>query len=216
MDLINDYDGFIFDMDGTLVHNMPYHEKAWIQLLKDLGKDFTRETLYTQMYGKNEEVFERIFPGKFNADEIDKMAFEKEETYRKMYGRYQKPIKGLIPFLELLQKNKKKIALCTAANQDNICFTMDGLDLRKYFDIIVGADDVEHGKPNPECFLLAASKINVSIEKCLVFEDMPKGAEAGSNANMDVIMLTTSYPSKHLMTLPKVIKTIRNYSEIIK
>jgi beta-phosphoglucomutase len=215
MDLINDYEGFIFDMDGTLVHNMPYHEKAWIQLLKGLGKDFTRETLYTQMYGKNEEVFERIFPGKFSPAQIEVMAQEKEETYRKIYARYQKPIQGLLEFLELLKKKKKKIALCTAANQGNIHFTMDGLDLRKYFDTIVSADDVEHGKPHPECFLMAASKINVSIKKCLVFEDMPKGAEAGSNANMDVIMLTTSYPSKYLMTLPKVIKTIKDYTKII-
>ncbi len=202
-------------MDGTLVHNMPYHEKAWIQLLKKLGKEFTMDTLRSQMYGKNEEVFERIFPGKFTTEEVDAMAHEKEETYRKIYAKYQKPILGLIPFLNLLKNHNKKIALCTAANKDNIYFTMDGLDLRKYFDVIVGADDVKHGKPHPECFLLSADKIKIPYNKCLVFEDMPKGAEAGSNAGMDIVMLTTSYTPKYLKSLPKVMNTIKDYSKLI-
>jgi beta-phosphoglucomutase len=215
MKILEKYDAFIFDMDGTLVDNMSYHEFAWIELLKKLGKNFTRETLLQQMYGKNDEVFERIFPGKFNLAEKDKMAWDKEEEYRQLYKSTQKPIDGLVKFLEILKSANKKIALSTAANDENIRFTMDGLDLRKYFDIIVGADDVTHGKPNPEVFLTAASKLNVLVEKCVVFEDMPKGAEAGYNAEMDIIMLSTSYGNEYLMTLPNVVGVIANYDVLV-
>src|ERR1700753_456289 len=173
---------FIFDLNGTMVNDMPYHTKAWHSLLNDeLGGNFTLEEVKPQMYGKNPEVLVRMFgPDRFTAGEMDRISVEKERKYQREFLPYLQLLPGLHEFLERAYRAGIPMAIGTAAIPINIDFVLDNLNIRHYFKAIVSADDVTFSKPNPETFLKAAQLLNVNPTDCLVFEDVPKGAETAA------------------------------------
>jgi len=91
---------------------------------------------------------------------------------------------GLHEFLEAAHQNQIPMAIGSAAIPFNIDFVLDNLNIRHYFKAIVSADDVVLSKPHPETYLNVAELLNINPADCLVFEDVPKGAEAALNAGM--------------------------------
>src|ERR1700743_688284 len=91
----------IFDMDGTLIDNTPYHFKSWQMLFKKYGKgELSRETYYTEISGVPVmETIKRVFGEGRTEDELKALLNEKEEFYRQSYAPYLAPIKGLLAFL---------------------------------------------------------------------------------------------------------------------
>ncbi len=77
--------GFIFDMNGTIIDDMPWHIKIWNQMFNELGAAHTLEQSKEQLYGKNGEILERIFPGRFTNAEKDALEVEKEKRYQQLY-----------------------------------------------------------------------------------------------------------------------------------
>jgi beta-phosphoglucomutase-like phosphatase (HAD superfamily) len=102
----------------------------------------------------------------------------------------------------------------TAAPTPNVVFTLDGLDLRRYFSAIVGAADVLHGKPHPDVFLEAARRIDVLPEHCIVFEDAPLGVEAARRAGMRAVVLTTTLPASAFVEFDNVICIADNFNDL--
>jgi beta-phosphoglucomutase-like phosphatase (HAD superfamily) len=76
------YKAFVFDLNGTMVNDMPYHIEAWHKKINQLGGKLTLEEMKHQCYGKNDELLERVFPGKYNLEERIKIGNEKEAIYR--------------------------------------------------------------------------------------------------------------------------------------
>jgi beta-phosphoglucomutase len=186
---------FIFDLNGTMVNDMPYHAKAWTRLLnEELNADFSEDKIKANMYGKNPEVLVRLFgEGKFSNEEIQKYSDDKEEQYRLEYKDHMELLPGLKEFLENAYQAGIPMAIGSAAITANIDFVLDNLNIRQYFKAIVSADDVTHSKPDPETFLKPAEMMGVKPEECVVFEDVPKGAEAAKNAGMKAFILTTTH-----------------------
>jgi HAD superfamily hydrolase (TIGR01509 family) len=151
------------------------------------------ERVKAECYGKNHELLERIFPGRFSEEEKNKMSFEKEKQYQKEFRPHLKLLPGLDAFLEKAKTENIKMAIGSAAITFNVDFVLDGLNIRNYFDAIVSADDVTESKPNPETYLKCAAQLNIVSADCLVFEDAPKGVEAAANAGMDCVVLTTMH-----------------------
>ncbi|HEY4325296.1 MAG TPA: HAD family phosphatase [Mucilaginibacter sp.] len=210
---------FIFDLNGTMINDMPYHTKAWQNLLNnDLGGDFTWDEVKPQMYGKNPEVLVRIFgPNRFTMDEMNRLSFEKERRYQEEYLPHLELLPGLHEFLENAYQKGIVMAIGSAAIPFNIDFVLDNLNIRKYFKVIVSADDVELSKPHPETFLKAAKLLGVSPGDCLVFEDVPKGAEAAANAGMQTIVITTTHEPDEFKHLPNVIHFAKDFkNEVVK
>jgi beta-phosphoglucomutase-like phosphatase (HAD superfamily) len=104
--------------------------------------------------------------------------------------------------------------VATAAPNANITFTLDGLDLRKHFDAVVGAADVARGKPHPDVFLLAAERCGVLPEHCIVFEDAPLGVEAARRAGMKAVVLTTTLPAEAFAEFDNVIHIASDFSQL--
>src|SRR6185312_13829179 len=100
-----------------------------------------------------------------------------------------------------------------AAIPFNIDFVLDNLNIRHYFKVIVSADDVVLSKPHPETFLKAAQLLQISPVDCLVFEDVPKGAEAAANAGMETVILTTTHKPEEFKNLPNVIHFAENFTD---
>ena len=190
---MNNYKAFLFDLNGTIIDDMDYHITAWHKIFNELGAAKSIEETKLECYGKNHEVIERVFPGRFSEPDKDLMSIEKEKKYQEAFRPHLKLIKGLDFFLEQAYDRQVRMAIGSAAIMFNIDFVLDGLHLRKYFDAIVSADDVTKSKPDPETFLKCAELLNVEPKDCLVFEDSPKGTESALQAGMKCVALTTMH-----------------------
>ncbi len=206
---------FIFDMDGTIVDNMAFHTKSWITFFEQRGMTIDAEEFFRTTAGRQGKEIIRAHMGEhLKDDEVLALNLEKETVYRELYGPHRKPVDG---FEELIARAKSQgvvLAVATAAPNANIEFTLDGLDLRRHFDIVVGAADVARGKPNPDGFLLAAERCAVPPERCIVFEDAPLGVEAARRAGMRCVVLTTTLPANAFDEFENVIAIAADFSEL--
>lgn len=206
------YKAFLFDLNGTMVNDMPYHVKAWHRILNELGAGISMEEMKLECYGKNHELLERIFPGRFTLEEKNRMSLEKEKQYQKEFRPRLQLIEGLDGFLQQSYKAGIKMAIGSAAIMFNIDFVLDELGIRHYFEVLVSADNVTDSKPNPETWLQCAKKIGASPEECLVFEDSIKGVESAMNAGMDCVVITTMHAQKEFPGYTNIVSFIDDYN----
>lgn len=204
---------FIFDLNGTMIDDMNFHIRAWYDILNQLGAELTLEQVKLECYGKNEELLERIFPGRFSKDEMQQMIARKEAGYREVFRPYLQLIDGLDVFLRQANSHNILMGIGSAALPENINYVLDGLSIRNYFKAIVSATDVRISKPDPETFLLCAKKLGVQPEDCIVFEDAPKGVEAARLAGMSCVVLTTMHPEDDFDGWEHILYRVPNYSD---
>lgn len=205
----------LFDLNGTMIDDMAYHTVAWKDILNnDLGANLTDEQVRMQMYGKNEEVLDRIFgKGYFSQEKSDKISIEKERRYQQAFLPHLTLIEGLDAFLAFAYRKKIPMAIGSAAIPFNIDFVLDNLNIRHFFSTIVSADDVKMSKPDPETFAKAAAILNINPENCIVFEDAPKGVEAAQNAGMKAVVLTTMHNKHEFQQYNNIVGFIKNYND---
>jgi HAD superfamily hydrolase (TIGR01509 family) len=206
---------FIFDLNGTMINDMAYHNRVWHTILNDdLGGNFTMDEVKQQMYGKNTELLVRAFgPNRFTTDELNILSHEKEEKYQQEYLPHLALLPGLPEFLETAYQQGIPMAIGSAAIPFNIDFVLDNLNIRHYFKVVVSADDVTFSKPHPETFLKAAELLGVPATDCTVFEDVPKGAEAAANAGMNAIVITTTHEPHEFEKLPNVLHFAADFTD---
>ncbi len=205
----------IFDLNGTMINDMEFHKRAWSEILnKDLKAELSPEQVKSQMYGKNSELLDRVFgKGRFTEDELEYWSHEKEIRYQKAYLPHLRLIKGLQELLDKAQGHNIPMAIGSAAISFNIDFVLDNLDIRKYFSVIVSADDVAISKPDPETFLKAAELLNTEPSGCLVFEDAPKGVEAAERAGIKSVVLTTMHNRNDFPSSDNILAFIKDYTD---
>jgi HAD superfamily hydrolase (TIGR01509 family) len=208
------YKAFVFDLNGTMVNDMPYHIKAWHHQIIQLGGDLTLEQMKHQCYGKNDELLERVFPGKFSLAERIKIGNEKEAVYRIEFKPFLQLIDGLAEFLKLAHQDNIKMAIGSAAIMDNINFVIQNMQIEHYFDAIISANDVEKSKPHPETFLKCASALGIDPVHCLVFEDTPKGVECALNAGMQAVVILGEHEASEFEQYENVIHFVKDYKEL--
>jgi len=201
----------LFDLNGTMVDDMHYHIKAWHRITHELGGQLSLEAVKAECYGKNAEVLERIFPGRFTLEEKSKLSIEKEIQYRREFKPYLKLIDGLDLFLEKAKEKGWKMAIGSAAIMSNVDFVLDGLHIRHYFDAVISADEVTNSKPDPETFLICARKLNVDPADCIVLEDAPKGVEAAARAGMKAVVITTMHEAEEFAAWTNVLFASRDF-----
>ncbi|MEJ0103675.1 MAG: HAD family phosphatase [Bacteroidota bacterium] len=202
---------FLFDLNGTMVDDMDYHIRAWYRILNELGAGISLEQTKLECYGKNHELLERVFPGRFTNGEKDRIGMEKEKQYQQQFAPELKLIDGLADFLEVSYKKGIRMAIGSAAIMYNIDFVLEGLNIRHYFDSIVSADDVMISKPDPETYLQCALQLNVPAADCIVFEDSPKGVESAKKAGMKSVVLTTMHEAHEFLVFDNVLFSTPDY-----
>jgi beta-phosphoglucomutase len=207
--------GFIFDLNGTMINDMEYHLTAWYNILNgDLNAGLNREEVKGHMYGKNEELLDRIFgKGHFSQDQVVEISKTKENRYQQAFRPHLQLIPGLSEFLAKAEAHQIKMAIGSAAITFNIDFILDNLSIRHYFQAVVSADDVSISKPHPETFLKAAALLGVAPPGCLVFEDAPKGVEAALNAGMRCVVLTTMHEKEEFRDYPNIVHFVADYTD---
>lgn len=189
----------IFDMDGTMVNNTPYHLKSWQALFKKHGLgDLQPQKYYTEISGiPIIDTLKGLFA---DADEatLKSLLKEKEGLYREFYTPYIAPVNGLENLLIELKDAGFKLAIASSATADDIDFVLNHVRVKQYFDVIIDGNRVSKGKPNPQIFLKAAADLNMPPENCVVFEDSIAGIKAANAAQMKVVGITTGQPADKL------------------
>jgi len=189
----------LFDMDGVIVDSNPFHKIAFQQFLAQYQIVLSDEELKTHVYGKtNQEGMPYIFKKELAADELLALSDEKEALFREIYRKDIRPIEGMVPFLQLLQALRVPTAVGTSAPSANLHFILDSLEIRPYFDALLDSTFVTRGKPDPEIYLKAARALQMPADRCIVIEDSLAGVQAGLNAGMKVIGITTTHTAEEL------------------
>lgn len=187
---MNNIKGIIFDLDGVIVDTAKFHYLAWRKLANDLGFDISIEQneqlkgvsrvhslRHILGWGKitvSEEEFERLMSSK-NEDYLARIAHMNEEDL----------LPGVKKVLDFLTENEIPFALGSASK--NARPILKGLKIEKRFKAIVDGNDVTKAKPNPEVFLIAAEKLDMPPQDCVVFEDSLAGVQAANLAGMTSI-----------------------------
>lgn len=202
----------IFDMDGVIVNSEQiWHEKE-TEFIRQYIKDFPLK-MPQKFIGRSIKDIMLILKQDYNLKvEQEKFLIE----YRK-FG-----IKNIYPncnlsssFLDFLKNaiQKYQIALASSSPYDWINFVLDKFDLRKYFKIIVSADDIDGvGKPSPDIYLYTAKQLNVNPQHCIVFEDSKNGVLSAKDAGMIVYGYRNGYNDDQ--NLEKADKIFNNFNEL--
>jgi HAD superfamily hydrolase (TIGR01509 family) len=181
----------IFDMDGVLMDNNPWHIDAWIEFASRYGFVMTRDEVEASFGNTNRDYLLKLFGKHLPQDDVERMAEEKEAIYRSSIRNLMKPLPGLIPFLGSLRESGFSIGIVTGGPMSNVGFVLTQLGISGYFEQVVHDALVKKGKPDPEGYLLAANMLRVDPSDCVVFEDSANGVMAAVAAGMRVVGINT-------------------------
>ena len=189
---------YIFDMDGTLVDNCAWHVLAWREFAHRHGRDISERQILDWMGATSSYYMNRIFDREVPAEECAELTREKESIYRSLYAPHLKLPGGLAGLLKFARESGIKLAIATGGSMDNVDFILDGLNLRTLFDVVVDASQYKNGKPAPDCYLEAASRLGLAPSECLVFEDAVAGIRSAKAAGMRVAAIVATMPRETL------------------
>ncbi|SDI53276.1 haloacid dehalogenase superfamily, subfamily IA, variant 3 with third motif having DD or ED [Ferrimonas sediminum] len=177
------YQAAIFDMDGLLLDTERLCMRIFQQACETQQLPFYEE-VYLSIIGRNAAGIERIFRQAYGKD-LDRLHEEWRCRYHAVVEHQAIPIKpGVVELLEWLKSKgiATAVATSTAKEVARKKLTLAGLD--RYFDVLATGCEVSQGKPNPEIYLLAATRLNVAPAKCLAFEDSNNGVHSAVAAEM--------------------------------
>lgn len=203
----------IFDLDGTILDNNPYHLQSWKEYLKQIGREMTDEEFNKNLNGRtNRDVVKYLYGDDQSEEQIWHHTNEKEALYRQMYKPHIAAMPGLTEMLEILHKHDIPMAIATSGIKVNIEFMFENVPIRKYFKAVIDSSYITHGKPHPEIFLKTAEVLHADPAKCLVFEDAVVGIQAAQAAGMKVIAVETTETRANLAIANLI---IGDYHELI-
>lgn len=174
--------GLIFDLDGTLVDSMPLHYEAWREVCGKIGYDFTEDFFYSHAGMSSDKIFAEIrdlIHGNFDPVVL---SAEKEKIY-------ESKIRNLTliePVFRIVRENHRKMPMSigTGSPAGHSWKAMKAVGLDKYFNIVIGMEEIARPKPAPDVFLKCAERMGIQPEFCQVFEDGDFGIRAALNAGM--------------------------------
>ena len=175
----------LWDMDGTLVNSEELHWISWRNTMAKEGIVITREQFLSTFGQRNDSIIPSWLGSTATGERIERIARSKENLYRHLLRRGGiAPEPGVATWLHRLHKYGWRQAIASAAPRANIDAVLEALSANHIFKCIVSAEDVHWGKPDPEVYLLAASRVDVPAERCIVVEDASAGIEGARRAGM--------------------------------
>lgn len=198
----------IWDMDGVIANTAPFHFEAWRDAFGKRGISFTENDFRHNFGLRNDTIIRNILGKEISAVEIESISQEKETSFRSKLESNLKPLPGVISLMKELRKAKFRMALASSAPRENIDLLCHILRIREYFESIVSGKEVTEGKPSPQIFLLAAQRLSVLPQNCVVIEDAIGGIEAAKAAGMKCLAVTNTHPRKSLNQADLVVDSL--------
>ncbi|MGM0432160.1 MAG: HAD family hydrolase [Spirochaetota bacterium] len=185
---MGDYRGIVFDFNGTLVWDNPYHEEAWIRFAHTCGCPIDPASYYQDIHGNTtEQIFKKLLGHQVDPEMISRLSKEKEHMYREICLEHAADYvlaPGAVPLLTELKQLGVPMTIATASELDNLQFFIEYFQLERWFetDKIVYDDGTVPNKPQPDIYELAASKLGIQPEEMVVVEDSRTGIQAAQAA----------------------------------
>lgn len=187
--LQNDYDGLIFDMDGTLADTMPTHFIAWSKTFKKYGINFSEDRFYALGGVPAEAIITMLAKEQGQSIDVVAVAIEKEKLFEFLLGEVQ-PVKE-VKVIAQRYRELLPMAVATGSPMWVAEKILTALGMRDWFGAVVTADCIKNPKPAPDIYVKAARLIGVDPQRCHAFEDTELGMQAASSAGMAVININT-------------------------
>lgn len=214
--MFNNIKGVIFDLDGTLIDSMWVWDQIDIEYLSEKNLEVPKnlnDEIGHLSFNQVAVYFKERFKLKDSLDEI------KQRWSDMAYYHYSTDIKlkeGVVEFLKFLKESNIKIGLATSNSHDLLEVVLKNNNIYDYFDAITITDEVSVGKHEPDVYLLAAKKLNLSPSECLVFEDIVQAIKGAKKAEMKVVGVADS---RNIDDRDEIIsltdKFINNFNEMI-
>lgn len=206
------FKGVIFDMDGTLLESTEADYRAWEKVFNDYNQELPFEK-YAPMLGvKSADVIKNEI-GISGEEDVKRILKEKFDYFVEYVNNNPiKPVFAAEKFLKSLAKYEVKVALATSSRQEKMEMVLTQLNFMQYFDAIVTGNEVAHGKPAPDIFLLAAKRLGLEPIDCMVVEDGPIGVASAKSANMKCVAITETHVADKLSAADLIIDTYENAS----
>jgi HAD superfamily hydrolase (TIGR01509 family) len=176
------FNAYLFDCDGTIADSMPLHYVAWKNALGEWGCEFPEELFYAWGGRPTLEIVSTLNQMHGLNLPVEAVALRKEDLYYSLLPEL-KPIPEVLEHIEA-QHGRIPFAVVSGSARDSVTASLVTLRLLDRFETLVCAGEYKNSKPDPEAFLLAASKLGVSPKSCLVFEDTDMGIQAAIAAGM--------------------------------
>jgi beta-phosphoglucomutase family hydrolase len=176
------FDAYLFDCDGTIADSMPLHFIAWKKALSEWNCDFDEKLFYAWGGMPIAEIISALNKRHGLNMPVEDVCRSKEKFYMDLLPQ----LKAVPEVLEQIETHHGRIpfAVVSGSTRESVTASLATLNLLDKFDTMVCAGDYKKAKPDPEAFLLAANKLNVAPEACLVFEDTDMGIQAATAAGM--------------------------------
>ena len=185
----------IFDMDGLLLDTERIGYDAWMQAAVEWGIELPNE-LYFQVIGRNlhdtEQIFKSHFGESFPFHDVRQLRLNYGEAHIAQHGLPTRP--GAVELLSMLNDFDVPKAVATSTAHQEAWRRLHIAELSHHFDILCGGDEVRHGKPAPDLFLLAAERLSVRPQDCVVLEDSEYGVQAARQAGMTPLLVPDIKP----------------------
>ncbi len=196
--------GFIFDLDGTIVDSTAHYRETWAELIRELAPEEKQETEAAH----DPEIFLRratrdnlraLLGENVAAGELEEQVARQAAMGRaKMRARGVQAHDGMPELIRALHTRGVQLGLATAAERPNAEWTLEQLDLREFFDVVVVDRDVAHGKPAPDIYVETMRQLGVDAQHCAVMEDSATGVRAAKAAGLRVIAVVTTHSRREL------------------
>lgn len=208
--------GAIFDFDGVVVDTEWHHEISWQEVAKEQKKSLTHEQFLSGFGVKNERFISEILGWTSDIELIRAISERKEGLFQGHVHAGSIPLLlGVQDFIESLHEHDVPCAIASSSILKNIDLILNQKHISNLFSHIISGEDVAKGKPNPECFMKAASALKLPPERTIVFEDALLGIEAALKAGCKCVAITTTFDRKEFEELPfKADLIVDSFSEL--
>jgi beta-phosphoglucomutase family hydrolase len=189
------FEAYLFDCDGTIADSMPLHYIAWKQALGEQGCDFPEDVFYKWGGMPVHEIISTLNAQQGLAMDVEAVAIRKEN----LYYEYLPRLTAVPEVLEVIEASHGSLpfAVVSGSTRESVKASLASLKLLEKFDTLVCAGDYQRSKPHPEGFLLAAERLGVAPENCLVFEDTEMGIQAATAAGMASVKVQQPWERAH-------------------
>jgi HAD superfamily hydrolase (TIGR01509 family) len=176
------FNAYLFDCDGTIADSMPLHYLSWKKALEEWNCEFAEDLFYAWGGMPIAEIIATLNERQGLTMPVETVALRKENLFLELHPR----LKAVPDVLEHIEAAHGRIpfAVVSGSTRESVTASLTSLHLLDRFDTLVCAGDYQKSKPDPEAFLLAANRLGVAPETCLVFEDTEMGIQAARAAGM--------------------------------
>jgi HAD superfamily hydrolase (TIGR01509 family) len=176
------FKAYLFDCDGTIADSMPLHYVAWKKALGEWNCDFDEQLFYAWGGKPIADIIATLNERHNLRMPVELVAEKKENYFYELLPNVQ-PVQEVLEHIEA-RYGQIPFAVVSGSTRESVNASLTALNLIDRFDAFVCAGDYKKSKPDPEAFLLAASKLKVPPQECLVFEDTELGIQAATSAGM--------------------------------